>query len=234
LIQARAISAFFEGDLDTAKNASSDGARLSRAAGDLYYLQTMLMYLGQAAMLTGDVAASKPRFVEALRIAREIDDRITQYVLLSLLSWHAANSGQPGVAARLLGAAETLGSSAGAGMTGPAMPHLAQANQAATGALGPAKFEVEYAAGRHMGREAALRLALSEPDHISADPAAVGTGPLAKREVEVAELVAEGLTNKQIGTRLFISERTVATHVRNIMNKLGFDSRAQIANWMAS
>jgi DNA-binding NarL/FixJ family response regulator len=50
----------------------------------------------------------------------------------------------------------------------------------------------------------------------------------------VAALVAEGLTNKQIGTRLFISERTVGTHVRNIMDKLGFDSRAQIASWMAS
>ena len=85
-----------------------------------------------------------------------------------------------------------------------------------------------------MGREAALRLALSESEPVDADPAAAdGTGPLAKREVEVATLIAEGLTNKQIGTRLFISERTVATHVRNIMNKLGFDSRTQIANWMA-
>jgi DNA-binding NarL/FixJ family response regulator len=60
------------------------------------------------------------------------------------------------------------------------------------------------------------------------------SGPLAKREVEVAKLVAEGLTNRQIGKRLFISERTVATHVRNILNKLGFDSRAQIASWMTS
>jgi DNA-binding NarL/FixJ family response regulator len=50
----------------------------------------------------------------------------------------------------------------------------------------------------------------------------------------VARLVAEGLTNKQIGTRLFISERTVATHVRNILDKLGFDSRTRIATWMAS
>jgi DNA-binding NarL/FixJ family response regulator len=50
----------------------------------------------------------------------------------------------------------------------------------------------------------------------------------------VARLIAEGLSNKQIGARLFISERTVATHVRNILNKLGFDSRARIASWMAS
>jgi predicted ATPase/DNA-binding CsgD family transcriptional regulator len=237
LIQAQAIHAFFEDDLDTAKTASSAGAQLSRDAGDLYYLQTMLMYLGQVAMMAGDVAASKPRFVEALRIARQIDDRITQYVLLNLLSWHATTSGQPRLAAQLLGAAETLGAGAGSGMTGPAMPHLAQANQAAVDALGTSKFEAEYAAGRNMDREAVLRLALGESGQIDASAAAEDhrpTGPLGKREVEVAELIAEGLTNKQIGTRLFISERTVATHVRNILDKLGFDSRAQIASWMSS
>ena len=48
-------------------------------------------------------------------------------------------------------------------------------------------------------------------------------------EADVARLVADGLTNKQIGTRLFISERTVDSHVRSILNKLGFNSRAQIA-----
>ena len=235
LIQARAIHAFFGGDLDTAKATSSDGARLSRGAGDLYSLQTMLMFLGQAAMLTGDVPASKPRFVEALRIARQIDDRITQYVLLSLLSWHAATSSQPRLAAQLLGAAEALGSAAGAGIAGPALPHLTRANEAAVSALGASKFEAEHLTGRRMGREAALRLALSESDQVHADAGdQVATGPLAKREVDVARLVAEGLTNKQIGTRLFISERTVATHVRNILNKLGFGSRAQIASWMAS
>ncbi|HEX8509659.1 MAG TPA: LuxR C-terminal-related transcriptional regulator [Propionibacteriaceae bacterium] len=236
LIQARAISAFFEGDLDSAKKASSDGARLSRDAGDLYYLQGMQMYLGQVAMLNGDAAASKPRFVDALQIARQIDDRITQYVLLSLLSWQAASSGQPRLAAQLLGAAEALGSGAGAGITGPAMPLLKRAKEAAVAALGAAKFEADHAAGRRMGREAALRLALSESEQVHADlsASAVATGPLAKREIDVARLVAEGLTNKQIGTRLFISERTVGTHVRNIMNKLGFDSRAQIASWIAA
>src|SRR5262249_12880697 len=60
-----------------------------------------------------------------------------------------------------------------------------------------------------------------------------GAGLLAKREADVARLVADGLTNKQIGARLFISERTVDSHVRNILNKLGVNSRAQIAAWMA-
>jgi DNA-binding NarL/FixJ family response regulator len=50
----------------------------------------------------------------------------------------------------------------------------------------------------------------------------------------VARLIAEGLSNKQIGARLFISERTVTTHVGDILNKLGFDSRVQIASWMSA
>ena len=50
----------------------------------------------------------------------------------------------------------------------------------------------------------------------------------------VRVLVAEGLTNKQIGRRLFISDRTVAPHVHHILAKLGFDSRTQIASWVAS
>jgi DNA-binding CsgD family transcriptional regulator len=57
---------------------------------------------------------------------------------------------------------------------------------------------------------------------------------LAKREAEVARLVADGLSNKEIGARLFISEHTVDSHVRSILNKLGCNSRAQIAAWMVS
>jgi DNA-binding NarL/FixJ family response regulator len=52
--------------------------------------------------------------------------------------------------------------------------------------------------------------------------------------VTFAQLVAEGFCNKQIGARLFISERTVGSHVRSILNKLGLISRAQIAAWIAS
>jgi predicted ATPase/DNA-binding CsgD family transcriptional regulator len=235
LIQARAIHAFFEGDLAAAEKASSEGVRVSRDAGDLYYLVQMLQYLGQVAMLAGDGAASKPIFADALRIARQIDDRLAQFDLLSLLGWQAATTGLARRAAHLLGAAEAVRSGAGAGMTGPAMPLLARATETARSALGVARFTAEYEAGKRMGREAAVRVALDEsepPDPDAADRP--GTGPLAKREVEVARLIAQGLTNKQIGTRLFISERTVATHVRNILNKLGFDSRAQIAGWMAS
>ena len=54
---------------------------------------------------------------------------------------------------------------------------------------------------------------------------------LSPREAEVGSLVAEGLTNRQIAERLFISERTAQNHVQHILTKLGFATRSQIAAW---
>jgi DNA-binding NarL/FixJ family response regulator len=66
---------------------------------------------------------------------------------------------------------------------------------------------------------------------------AAGTRPssrdagLSPREAEVAALVAEGLTNRQIAERLVLSERTAQNHVQHILTKLGFANRSQIASW---
>ena len=79
------------------------------------------------------------------------------------------------------------------------------------------------------GRAAAAPLPVVAPK----PPARIGrrSTALTRREREIAELVAGGLTNRQIAERLHISERTAETHVVHILNKLGFSSRAQIAAW---
>src|SRR3989440_10962 len=235
LLLSRAVLALVEGDLETARAVSLEGVRLSREAGDLYQVEAMLGNLGMVGVLAGDLETAKSRFAEALQVARQTDNRLGQDASLAGLGWYAANSGQMRVAAQLLGAAEAAATGAGAGMMGPAVPLLAQAKESAIGALGTAKFESEFESGKHMSRDMAVRLALGEAtqDELGA-PDPVAAGVLPKRQAEVAQLIAEGLTNRQIGARLFISEATVATHVRGIMNNLGFNSRAQIASWMAS
>ena len=64
--------------------------------------------------------------------------------------------------------------------------------------------------------------------------AAIDPGPLSPRELEVAALVARGLTNKQIAAELFVSERTAQNHVQHILTKLGVANRTQIAAWFAT
>jgi DNA-binding NarL/FixJ family response regulator len=54
---------------------------------------------------------------------------------------------------------------------------------------------------------------------------------LTAREREVAALVAQGRSNREIGDQMVVSERTVEKHVENILAKLAFSSRAQIAAW---
>jgi DNA-binding CsgD family transcriptional regulator len=61
----------------------------------------------------------------------------------------------------------------------------------------------------------------------------VSDHPLTAREMEVAALVAEGLSNRAIATRFHLSERTVESHVKNVCDKLGFNSRSQVAAWVA-
>ena len=55
---------------------------------------------------------------------------------------------------------------------------------------------------------------------------------LTSRQLEIARLVADDLSNKQIAARLFLSERTVETHITNMLNKLGLNSRVQISRWV--
>ncbi|MFC7614018.1 LuxR C-terminal-related transcriptional regulator [Actinokineospora soli] len=96
----------------------------------------------------------------------------------------------------------------------------------ARAALGAA-FEPAFAAGRALTDDGVADLALS-------DGAARSDDPLTPREAEIARLVAQGMTNRDIASRLVISPRTADTHVGNILKKLGFTTRVQLVAWVAA
>ncbi|WP_277883583.1 LuxR C-terminal-related transcriptional regulator [Arthrobacter sulfonylureivorans] len=233
--QASALNGVLDGYPSTVIASATPGAALSRELGDQYSLVMMLMNIGLATLQLGKSAEAEHHFLEALSIARDLDDRVAQCYLLGGLGCCASRRREPRLAARLFGAMETLREEAGATLNTGIRRALAPATATTAAALGPSRFASETAAGRSLGRAAAVQLALGENTPPS-DPSVgtTGSAPLGRRELEVARLVAEGCTNKEIGGRLFLSERTVESHVRNTLNKLGFSKRAQIAAWVAA
>ena len=232
VLQAHSLCGLLDGDLDRVNRAATLGTDLSRSMGDLYSLAMMLANLGLAALTGGDLDRCRPPVVEALRIARRLDDRVAQYVLLDSLACHASGAGDFRLAARLQGAAETLQTGVSASVLPYLQPSVAGAKRATIAALGTSAYKAEFEAGQGLGRHEALALALGEPMPTSTLDTV--ESPLGRRQAEVARLISDGLSNKQIAARLVISEHTVDTHVRNIMTKLGCRSRAQIAAWVAS
>jgi DNA-binding NarL/FixJ family response regulator len=220
-------------DLGAVRASAAEGARLARAAGDLYVLEMMLLNLAVTALIAGDQEQAMPLLTESLHIAGTIDDRVAKFYLLGAIGAVAAGTGQPDLAARLLGAAQTMRANAGASVLPVLASPLAQAEAAALAALGPARYAAAFAAGRDLDQVEAVALALGEQPSRHQEGAAAAA-PLGKREADVARLIAAGLTNRQIAARLFISERTVDAHVRAILTKLGFSTRAQVASWVSA
>lgn len=233
--EAQALNGLADGELTAVMAAAEKGARLSREAGDLYSLGMMLMNHGFAALRSGDLRQAEASFSEGLQIASQVDDRVAQCYLLSGLGCCAAGSGDPRLAAQLLGAMENLRTEVGATLNVGMAPAIEEATASATAALGRSRFTSEYQAGRQLTRAEAKRRALRERLVPAQTGSADGSvAKLGRRGAEVARLIADGLSNKEIGARLFISERTVESHVRNVFNKLGVRSRAQVAAWIAA
>jgi len=224
---AEALS--YTGDFARSRQLHEEGLVLKRQLGDRWHIAFSLFGLGLLAWMEGDYAHAAALQRECLELRGELDDRWGTAMCLEVVAWIRASEGAMQNAARLLGAAEAARNNMSAILI---VPHARNHDDCLTkvrAALGAELFDRAWQVGKTLNAEEALQLAAEQPatPAISRRPG----GLLTKREAQIARLVASGMTNREIGQRLFIAERTADAHVEHILNKLGFHSRLQIARW---
>jgi predicted ATPase/DNA-binding CsgD family transcriptional regulator len=206
---------------------------LSRAGGDRYFQTWMLQGQALEALSMADPAGAGRIFTQALHLSRDVDNKVGIGLAVEGLAWVASSTHRPERAARLLGGVETFWQTIPAKL----QPHLVGYHDACLAdvrsALGDREFDRVYQLGREMSDEQLVSIALEEREPAVRQPASRDLpAELTPRESEIAGLVAQGLSNKGIASKLVISQRTAETHVEHILMKLGFTSRAQIAAWV--
>ena len=201
--------------------------------------------LGRVAMDLGATEQARRHLTRSLRLSHATGARISVARGLEAFAALAGHESRPELAVQVAAAATALRETAG-------LPPLAGARTEgylapARRLLGDAAVARLWASGRAMTSEAAVALALDLPTPAAASdgesPALTVVGSyqvasappssLTHREHQIATLVASGRSNKAIADELSISPTTAARHVANIMAKLGFNSRTQIAAWIA-
>jgi DNA-binding NarL/FixJ family response regulator len=188
---------------------------------------------------TGDPDGALPLLHASIELRQPVDDQTGLAFCVEVIAWCEATNRRWRRAAMLLGAAYAVWKHSGANTSYDSMHRFAhdEVEREVRARLGPDPFAKAYAEGAQCSPEEAVSLAMQKrpvaetaaegiPDH-------VGRSLLTRREKEVAALVADGLTNREIASTLVISPRTAESHVENIMSKLGFSSRSQIASWLA-
>src|SRR5262245_39186420 len=182
---------------------------------------------GACARHDGEPDRAEDRFHEALAVAQQASLLPDACDVLEALAGAVADQQRFDEAARLFGAAQALRDTTGyvrfpvrhAGYVSD-VAHIRQA-------LGSDRLATAWAEGAELSLDDAVAYARrgkgrrKRPSH--------GWNSLTPTELQIVELVARGLTNPQIGDRLFISRRTVQTHLSHVFTKLGVSTRAELA-----
>ena len=215
-----------------ARDIAAEAVRASERAGNEMIRGLANGLLGTIEWMLGDVQAAEERLEEAVRVQDAIGHRWGMLTSLAGLAWVAGSRGQPDRAALLLGAGAALSQELGITLFPHAQVHQDACEAAARAALGDARYRDVWSRGFALTHDQVVAAVLEE-----ARPAAAAAvpddGELSARELEVARLVADGLSNPAIAAELFVSRATVKTHVSHILSKLGLQSRAQVAGWVA-
>jgi non-specific serine/threonine protein kinase len=171
-----------------------------------------------------DPPGATARYRQAVESLRRFHDPALLPVALALQAGVIARR-DPERALRVVAAASALRAHGG-GEFPPIFRERVERVRAACEAAVGADAAVVAAQGARLRRDEAIALAFGEPRPRPAQPT-----ELSGRELEVARMVARGLTNKAIAAELHLSVRTVESHVRHVLAKLRLENRTQLATW---
>ncbi|MFI6319247.1 ATP-binding protein [Nonomuraea sp. NPDC050556] len=190
--------------------------------------------LALALRIGGDPGQARLLARSALREIAPLHANFAIAFCVELLGWLAADRGRYAQAARLMAASHHRWSAEVGPLFGSEgfAEERGRVDARVRRALGP-RYDRAVAAGLAMSAADAIAYALADGAGSRKEAAVTVLEPLTRRESEVAELVADGLTNRAISQRLVVARRTVDTHVENILAKLGFSGRSQIAAWVS-
>ncbi|MDQ6877169.1 MAG: LuxR C-terminal-related transcriptional regulator [Candidatus Dormibacteraeota bacterium] len=219
------------GNIDAARPWIQQALDVALEAEDDYGAVGAHYTYGWLEILSGDTETARRRFISALDLVAESDAlSVAQQVEGIAVAGVAAD---PRRALRLFAAASKLRDEVETPVQLPWSIWLEPAMAQARAALPERIAERAWESGRAMSSAQLLAFAREARGGPRSGNAAGSAGGLSKRELEVARFVASGMTSRAIAERLFLSERTVESHLEHILTKLGFSSRAQVAGWVA-
>jgi predicted ATPase/DNA-binding CsgD family transcriptional regulator len=221
-----------QGDHRKAGDLLDKALETYRRVRDSRGLGTALREVAAVAEDGEDLDAADRALRESLRLfdtVGELTELPASLEAFALLLLRTSPGQQPRVV-RLLAAADGLRRSIGAVVPGDRAGVVRETLEVLRGRLHWTGFATAWAEGLRLSAPAATAEALAAPDPTRrVEQQAPEAQPLTPRQVQVAMLVAEGLTNRQIAGQLNISEWTVINHVRQVMRRLGCTSRVQVA-----
>ncbi len=198
--------------------------------------------VGWVALSQRDLALARASLTECMQLSVATGQRLAIARGLEALGVLALAEGDPARAIRLEGAGQVLREAVGHASPPQARTRIDALFGAARRHLGADASAALLAEGKAMTADEAIRHGTGPPGPpprggaggaAGPAPAAAATSVLTARELQIAALIARGLSNRGIAAELVISPATVARHVANIFAKLGFRTRAQVAAWAA-
>jgi non-specific serine/threonine protein kinase len=232
-------TAYFTGNLTQARVFLEESLSLSQEIGNSWASGRRLVRLGLIVHAQGNLAQGVALIKEGLVICRQAGDKSGIACALAGLGSVARVDGELVRAIRVMGSLAAFCEATGATLWLTHRQEHERNVALAREQMDAVMFDATWAEGLALTLEQAIAYAMEAPaaskqavEPPTSNQAAKRTfDGLTAREREVAAHIARGESNRDIAQALVISERTVETHVTNILNKLGFARRSQIRKW---